>query len=112
MSTGTVRVTKLYNYPAHAVRVFDRVVREQARLGLSIRSVTKGHLLGSGVSLKFEFTPGDDGKDYRLTYRWGRAKDLSAKDLEGWTVSSKLPMKFVWMTIGTFFVLARPRHAA
>ena len=107
-----MRLTKLYNYPAHAVSVFDRVVHEQARLGLSLVSLSKGHFLGSGVSLKFEFATGDATKDYRLTYRWGRSKDLSDKDLDGWMVTSKLPMRFAWMTIGNFFVLARARHAA
>jgi hypothetical protein len=55
---------------------------------------------------------GDDGKEYRLTYRWGRVEDLRDEDLEGWTVSSKLPMRFAWITIGHFFVLARTKHAA
>jgi hypothetical protein len=112
MSTSVVRLTKLYNYPAHAVSVFDRVVHEQAKRGLSLRSVSKGHLLGSGVSLKFEFIRGDDEKEYRLTYRWGRFNDPSDKDLEGWVLIAQLPMRFAWMTIGNFFVLARPRHAA
>ena len=112
MSVDAVRLTKVYQYPAHAVRVFDRVVHEQAQLGLSLQSVSKGYFLGTGVSFKFEFVPSDELNDYRLTYRLGRSKDLSDKDLEGWAVMSRLPMKAYWIRIGTFFVLSRPRHAA
>jgi hypothetical protein len=112
MSADSVRLTKVYNYPARAISVFDRVVREQAKRGLSLSSLSKGHFLGTGVTLKFEFVPGAEEKDYRLTYRWGRISSLSYKDLEGWAVIFKLPMRLAWITIGHFFVLARAKHAA
>jgi hypothetical protein len=108
----SLRLTKLYNYPAHAVRVFDRVVNEQATLGRSLLSVTKGHFLGCGVSLKFEFAPGNDMHEYRLVYCWGHLRDVKGQELQDWNVNSKLPMKVVWITIGYFFVLSRLRNAA
>jgi len=106
------RLTKFYNYPAHAVSIFARVVNEQATLGRSLRSLTKGHFLGSGVSLKFNFAPGNDKQEYQLTYCFGGARSADDKIFQSWTVMSRLPMKFAWITIGYFYVLGRPRNAA
>lgn len=106
-------IKKLYNYPAHAVRVFERVVQEQAALGRSLRSLTKGFLLGSGVSLRFEFADTPATVEQRLTYFYGRRREESDAVFQGWRVSAVLPMRAFWITIGYFYLLQRAHnHAA
>ena len=106
----TLRLTKLYNYPAHAVRVFSRVVVQQAAQGRSLRALTKGHFLGTGVSLKFEF---DDGapQQHQLNYFYGRQRHSIGDDTNGGKITSVLPMKLAWFTIGYFYVLTQTKNA-
>jgi hypothetical protein len=106
-------IKKLYNYPAHAVRVFERVVQEQSALGHSLRSLSKGFLLGTGVSLRFEFDDTPATMEQRLTYLYGRRREESDAVFHGWRVSTVLPMRAFWITIGYFYVLQREqKHAA
>jgi hypothetical protein len=106
-------IKKLYNYPAHAVRVFERVVQEQAALGRSLRSLGKGYLLGSGVSLWFDFADTPATAEQKLTYFYGGRREESDAVFHGWRVSTVLPMRAFWITIGYFYVLQRDQqHAA
>ena len=105
-----IAVRKLYNYPAHAVRVFERVLREQAALGRSFQSLTKGSFIGTGVSLRFEFAESPEITDYKLTYFYGRRRDESDVAFQGWQFARVLPMKCQWITIGYFYVLKRQRE--
>ena len=98
-------VKKLYNYPAHAVRVFERVVLEQAALGHSLSSLSKGFLLGTGVSLRFEFTDTPTTVEQRLTYFCGRRREVSDAVFHGWRVSTILPMRVFWIPVGYFYLL-------
>src|ERR1017187_7471399 len=102
-----IEVRKFYNYPAHAVRVFERVVREQAALGRSLQSLTKGSFIGTGVSLRFEFAESPSTADYRLACFYGRRRAESDVAFQGWRFAYVLPMKCQWITIGYFYVLKR-----
>lgn len=105
-----IEVRKFYNYPAHAVQVFAGVVREQAALGRSLQSLTKGSFIGTGVSLRFEFTESPETVDYRLAYFYGQRRDESDTAFQGWQFARVLPMKCLWITIGYFYVLKRERE--
>jgi len=105
-------ITRLYNYPGHAVCIFDRIVREQHSQGRRLRSVGKGHFLGTGVSLKFEFVDAPADSEHQLTYFLGPRRDNSDGMFQGWQVFAVLPMRLFWITIGYFYVLARPKNAA
>jgi hypothetical protein len=109
---GTVTIKKLYNYPAHAVRIFDRVVQEQAARGHSLRSLRKDFLFGTGASLRFEFADAPATMEQRLTYYYGQRRGDSDSVFNGWRVATVLPMRTCWITIGYFYVLQREQKQA
>ena len=45
--------------------------------------------------------------EQRLTYFYGRRRDDSDPFFQGWRVSSVLPMRALWITIGYFYLLRR-----
>ncbi|MGA2281060.1 MAG: hypothetical protein ABSG80_12240 [Verrucomicrobiota bacterium] len=102
-----IAIKKFYCYPAHAVRVFERVTKQQVALGRSLHSLTKGFILGSGASLRFEFSESPETAEYDLTYFYGRRREESDAAFHGWHVVSMLPMKCSWITAGHFYLLKR-----
>ena len=104
-------ISKLYHRPAHAVRVFERVVEEQAVLGHSLHSLSHGYSLGTGVMLHFEFVDSPPTADCRLTYALGRRREASQVAAEGWTIDSVIPMTAAWIPIG-YFYLSKKAHEA
>ncbi|PWU16655.1 MAG: hypothetical protein C5B50_13110 [Verrucomicrobia bacterium] len=100
-------VKKLYNYPAHGVRVFDRVLKEQAALGRSLLSLSKGYFLGSGVSFRFLFSDAPPSVQYELTYFYGRRREDSDPVFQSWHVSTVLRMRAWWIPIGYFYLLQK-----
>jgi len=100
-------VKKVYQYPAHAVRVFDRVVREHVALGQSLHSLTKGFFCGTGVTLRFEFAESPETAEHRLLYFFGRRRAESDAAFQGWRVVAVLPMRAWWIPLGYFYHLRR-----
>jgi hypothetical protein len=98
-------VKKLYNYPAHGVRVFDRVLQEQAALGRSLHSLSKGYFLGSGISFRFLFADVPPSVKHKLTYFYGRRRADSDPVFDGWHVSTVLQMRAWWIPLGYFYLL-------
>jgi hypothetical protein len=107
-----VSVRKIYNYPAHAVDVFYRVMSEHLSLGRSLHSLSKGYLLGTGVSLRFEFAESPDKMDHKLIYFYGRRRDDLQAKYEEWQIDTVLPMKIFWVSIGHFYLLKRVHENA
>jgi hypothetical protein len=100
-------IKKLYNYPAHGVRVFDRILQEQAVLGHSLHSLSKGYVLGSGVSFRFVFAETAPSVEHKLTYFYARRREDSDPAFHGWHVSTVLPMRSFWIPIGYFYLLQK-----
>ena len=64
-------VTHFYNRPVHAIRIFERVLREQGALGRSLHALTHVCSLGIGIRLRFAFAESAPMVDHRLVYRLG-----------------------------------------
>lgn len=107
-----VVVRKFYLWPRHAVRVFERVVQEHTAPGHSLSSLTKGFVLGSGVSLWFEFAETPETADHMLTYFYGRRRMGSNTAFQGWQVVSALPMRTLWIPLGYYYHLKREHEHA
>jgi hypothetical protein len=104
------RVSKIYQYPGHADRLFARVVSDYASRGLSLQRVDKGYFLGSGITLRLEFDDVPDPADYRMVHFYGRRRPDSDEAFRGWSIFTVLPMRAFWLTIGYFYVLRRARQ--
>jgi hypothetical protein len=103
-----VRISKVYQYPGHADRLFVRIVREHLSRGLSLCRVDKGYFLGNGITLRFEFSEQSEQADYKMVHYYGRRRRPDADEaFRGWTVFAVLPMRAWWVTIGYFYVLRR-----
>jgi hypothetical protein len=105
-----VTVKKFYLYPGHAVRVFQRVVREHAALGHQLRSLSKGYFCGTGVTLRFEFAESPGTAVHQLTYFHGQRRGESDPAFQGWRVAAMLPMRAWWIPLGHFYHLKRERE--
>jgi hypothetical protein len=98
-------INRLYNYPAHGVQVFDRVLHEQAALGHSLHSLRKGYVLGSGISFRFEFVETPSSVRHKLDYFYWRRREDSDPVFKGWHVCTALSMRILWVPIGYFYLL-------
>lgn len=100
-------VTHFYNRPAHAIRLFDRLVSEQLALGRELHSLTHIYSLGTGIRLRFEFGSSAQPATYRLTYRLGRLRAAAAVSDAGWEMDAVVPMTAAWIPIGHFYRLKK-----
>ena len=100
-------VSHFYNRPAHALRIFERVLREQGVLGRSLQALSHVYSLGTGIRLRFEFADSPPTADYRLAYCLGRLRTATAVAETGWQLDAVLPMKALWMPIGHFYLLKK-----
>jgi len=103
-------VTHFYNRPVHAIRIFERVLREQGALGRSLHALTHVCSLGTGIRLRFAFAESAPMVDHRVVYWLGWLREASAVADAGWQLDAVLPMRALWITIGHFYLLTQPHQ--
>lgn len=101
----TFTVTRFYNRPIHAIRVFERLVEQQAKLGRTLHTLTHIYSLGTGIRFRFEFVDSTERQDYRLIYFLGRLRPAADVANAEWGLDQIVPMKALWIPIGYFYLL-------
>ncbi len=100
-------VSHFYNRPVHALRIFERVLREQGVLGRSLQALSHVYSLGTGIRLRFDFADSPATADYRLVYRLGWLRSAAEVAEAGWQLDAVVPMKALWIPIGHFYLLVK-----
>lgn len=100
------KLTKTYVYPSHGIKVCNRAIELAAEKGQDLLSMEKGYFLGSGTTFKFYFVKKEKITKHKVVKAYGKIKEQNDPVFGGLSIFSILSMKFMWVTIGYFYVLS------
>jgi hypothetical protein len=100
-----VKVTKLYNYPKHGVRVCEETISSYIENGYNLVSIEKDYILGCGITFRFFFIREPTNKTYKVITKMGALLEPDNSLFNGFKIKNILSMKFLWFSLGNFYIL-------
>ncbi len=93
-------------YPSHGVKICNDAIERAAANNQDLLSIEKDFVLGSGVTFRFFFIEKETIPKRKVIRVYGNLKKPDDPIFQELRVTSILSMKFIWFTIGYFYVLS------